>query len=251
MTREGHAKKRQSLIPAPAWGFADAIIVLGLSVALPALVILAVIGVGRLGLYPRAVGQFLVADGLMPSAIRYILTLAIEITLLRLILRRYKKHWRDFGIRKFPWLKSIFTVIGVYVGFALSIVVVFTLVAVLFPSINVNETQETAFEFGRSNWGLAVSFLASVVIAPIVEEIQFRGFILPAFEQSFGPFFGITLSSLTFAVLHFQTNVVIYTFILGIILSLMYRRLGSIIPGIILHTINNLLAFIAITGIIR
>ena len=243
--------KKKNLIPAPAWGFADVIIVLGLTVALPAIVLLIVIGLGRLGLYPRAVGQFLVSDGLMPGAIRYLLTLAIEWLLLWWVLRRYGKKWSDFGLKKFPWIKSILTILGVYVGFSLSVIVVFTLVAVLFPSIDVNEAQSTAFEFGRSHWGLIVSFVASVLIAPIIEEIQFRGFVLPAFEKSFGPFFGLLLTSLTFAVLHFQANVAIYTFILGIILALMYRRLGSIIPGIVLHTINNLLAFLAVTGILR
>lgn len=243
--------KRKNLIPTPVWGFSDAVIVLGLSVALPIVVLLIIIGLGRIGMYPRAVGKFLVGGGLLPGAVRYLLTLAIELGLLMLVLRRYGKKWQDFGLKKFNWLKSILSIIGVYIVFSVGIVVVFVLVSALFPGINTKEAQDTAFEFGHSHIALLVSFIASVMIAPIVEEIQFRGFILPAFEKSFGPFFGLTLSSLTFAGLHLQTNVVIYTFVLAIVLGLMYRRLGSIIPGIALHTINNLLAFLAVVGILR
>lgn len=243
--------KRKNLIPAPAWGVLDAVIVLGLSVALPIVILLVIVGLGRIGFYPRAVGKFLVADGLLPGAVRYLLTLLIELSLLILVLRRYGKKWQDFGIKKFNWFKGILSIIGVYIGFSLGIVVIFVLVTVLFPSINTKQAQDTAFEFGHSNVALIVSFIASVVIAPIVEEIQFRGFILPAFEKSFGQFFGLILTSLTFAALHLQVNVVIYTFVLAIILGLMYRRLGSIVPGIIVHTINNLLAFLAVVGILR
>lgn len=80
-------------------------------------------------------------------------------------------------------------------------------------------------------------------MAPIIEEIYFRGFLLPAFSKhSF--LFGALISSLFFGLLHFQLNVAIYTFILGMFLAYMYYRLGSIVPGIILHMGNNLIAFL-------
>jgi uncharacterized protein len=59
---------------------------------------------------------------------------------------------------------------------------------------------------------------------------------------------GAVLSSGLFALAHGQANIAIYTFPLGLLLCFMYVRLGSIVPGMALHMINNYLAFVAVAG---
>ena len=86
----------------------------------------------------------------------------------------------------------------------------------------------------------------TVIIAPVIEEIYFRGLMLPAVTKRFGWGMGVIISSSLFAVLHMQANVMVYTFILGVFLCFMYIRLKSIIPGILLHAINNSIAFAAL-----
>ena len=53
-------------------------------------------------------------------------------------------------------------------------------------------------------------------------------------------------SGVLFGFAHLQPNVSIYTFILGLLLCAMYVRLGSIVPGIALHMLNNYFAYVAL-----
>ncbi len=91
-----------------------------------------------------------------------------------------------------------------------------------------------------------LSLWALVIIPPIIEEIVFRGFMFPAFAKRFGVVLGAVVSSLLFAVAHLQLNVSVYTFILGLLLCFLYVRLGSTIPGIGIHMLNNYLAYMAL-----
>ena len=45
-----------------------------------------------------------------------------------------------------------------------------------------------------------------------------------------------------------QANVGVYTFFLGMVLCFMYARLRSIVPGVLLHMVNNLLVFVALAS---
>jgi membrane protease YdiL (CAAX protease family) len=82
-----------------------------------------------------------------------------------------------------------------------------------------------------------------VLLPPIIEETIFRGFIFPAISTRTGVIWGAILSSLLFGAFHGQANVFVYTAILGLLLCFMYVRTKSIIPGMVLHMLNNFLAF--------
>ena len=63
-----------------------------------------------------------------------------------------------------------------------------------------------------------------------------------AMAKRFGAILGAVLSSLLFAFAHLQLNVGVYTFILGLLLCMMYYKLRSIWPGIFVHALNNYVA---------
>lgn len=88
--------------------------------------------------------------------------------------------------------------------------------------------------------------LLAVFLAPIVEEIFFRGFMQPAMVQSFGTFGGILITSLIFAFSHSQyldySQALISITLIGIILGITRQLTGSVMPGIFAHFINNLFA---------
>ncbi len=87
----------------------------------------------------------------------------------------------------------------------------------------------------RSFSWLFVAF--AVLVAPILEEILFRGILLPAFAQKSGWLKGSIYSSLIFSILHGPAAPLVMIFSLYI--SRMYYRTGSIIPGLLLHMANN------------
>jgi sodium transport system permease protein len=81
--------------------------------------------------------------------------------------------------------------------------------------------------------------LVLVLLAPVCEELAFRGFILTGLRQRFHPGTAILLSSLLFAVSHLNVFQFLPTFILGVLLGLVATRSRSVLPGIFIHLLYN------------
>lgn len=164
------------------------------------------------------------------------------------VLRKYKVGWDSLGLRKFNVLKSSALIIAMFVVFIAIAYMALILTKLLLPGFDPNQAQVNEFTSAVTGNARIISFLALVVIPPIVEEILFRGFMFPAFAGRVGIFFGALFSSLLFGLAHLQANVGVYTIVLGLLLCYMYKRTGSIIPGMALHMINNYVAFAALMG---
>jgi membrane protease YdiL (CAAX protease family) len=90
--------------------------------------------------------------------------------------------------------------------------------------------------------------LHSCIIVPIVEEIGFRGIFLAGLLKSrCRPWLAILISALAFGLLHYSVQFVGAT-VFGIIVGWLYWRTGSILPGIIIHIVNNSLSFIDVSS---
>lgn len=167
--------------------------------------------------------------------------------LVSLYLYRYKASWSKVGWRRVDLLKTVGYIFGILVVFTVAANVLLWLAGVLVPGFDPNQAQENEF-IGAADQHQNLALIALVLLPPILEETIFRGFMFPAIAKRTGVIWGAVLSSLIFGVAHFQANVGVYTFILGLLLCFMYVRLRSIVPGIFLHMVNNYLAFLAFTG---
>ncbi len=85
-----------------------------------------------------------------------------------------------------------------------------------------------------------------VILAPICEEIVYRGFIFRYLNErvSFG--LAIALSSAVFASLHFNLYSFLPLFTLGIALCIVYKLSGNIVSSIIIHLLFNLVNLVMI-----
>lgn len=246
-----HINDTNKFQPVP-WGVRDAVWLLTLVFIAPLILFALLVAASHAGLLPSVVRETIRTNDFVVNMAYTTLTVIIEIILLYLlIVRKYQANLRVLGVRAFSIWKAIVYVLGTLVTFTAIIVLVFGLVAWLLPSINLQEQQKIGFEYGRNGLGLVLSFIITVIISPIIEELYFRGVALPAIAQKHGYLLGLLSSSAVFAVLHAQANIIIYTFVLGVLLAVMYKHLNSIVPGIILHSLNNLLAFVVLAGIIR
>ncbi|MBO4659178.1 MAG: CPBP family intramembrane metalloprotease [Prevotella sp.] len=91
-----------------------------------------------------------------------------------------------------------------------------------------------------SRWG----YLCICIFAPLVEEVVFRGAILRALLQGMNSHWAaIAVSAFLFALVHLNPAQMPHAFCLGLLLGWMYYRTGSIIPGIMVHWVNNTLAY--------
>ena len=93
----------------------------------------------------------------------------------------------------------------------------------------------------------SVSFIALVLWTPFTEEVFFRGFIYEGFSQTFGDSKAILLSAGIFSLFHILAGpgVLIPIFVSGLALAFLYHRTGSLLPCIVVHSIQNSFAVIA------
>ena len=81
---------------------------------------------------------------------------------------------------------------------------------------------------------------STVFAAPLVEEMLFRGYLQKVLEESWQDITkAILVTSLFFALVHLNLYWVAQIYLLGLVLGWLAWRTNSIIPGIILHGINN------------
>ena len=86
-------------------------------------------------------------------------------------------------------------------------------------------------------------FILLSVIMPLAEELCFRGAVLRTLYERYGDItFAIIFSSLLFAIVHFNFRQGVGAFIIGTLLGWLYYKTNSIIPGLIIHSFNNMMS---------
>jgi membrane protease YdiL (CAAX protease family) len=139
------------------------------------------------------------------------------------------------GVRRFrpSALKWMAAAVGAYLLFAL-----------LYSSLIVEPEQKDIAEgFGT----IPVQVLLIVVAAPISEEVCFRGMLFGGLRERLPRIGAALLSGAIFGALHAVTGLsaVPPLIVFGFVLALLYEKTGSIVPGILLHMLNNSVALLA------
>tara|TARA_B100000900_G_scaffold402625_1_gene408700 strand:+ start:6926 stop:8284 length:1359 start_codon:yes stop_codon:yes gene_type:complete len=87
-------------------------------------------------------------------------------------------------------------------------------------------------------------FLTTTFLAPLFEEIVFRGVLLPILSREFGIILGITISAFIFALAHLSISEMIPLFILGVGLGTTRLISGRLSSTVIMHSLWNGLTFL-------
>lgn len=124
----------------------------------------------------------------------------------------------------------------------------FLLVAAVWTALlDIQERQNIAVELGThdSAFALAAAGFLTCVVAPIAEELFFRGFLFGALRRH-GLVLAVLVSGIAFGLAHVASSPIAFVVplaALGVILALLYERTGSLYPSIALHALNNSIAF--------
>jgi len=93
------------------------------------------------------------------------------------------------------------------------------------------------------------TLIVAVFVAPICEEVFFRGFVFAGLLRGMPLVWAIVFSSLIFGVAHFDVGSFAILFIIGLVLAFLRWRTRSIWPGILLHMLNNGIAALGIIAV--
>ena len=103
----------------------------------------------------------------------------------------------------------------------------------------------TATALPQGGSGLLMAFLTLCVMPAVCEELFFRG-ALQGLMRPCGSAVAIFAPALLFALLHFDLAQGITAILCAVFLGWLTERIGSILPGMLLHFINNCLAFLSL-----
>lgn len=203
----------------------------------------------------RLFGADLVQTSTVSTPVRTAVVMLIVYGVLTLLVLyfavvKYRGSLRDLGFTSFGfghalglailWL-VILRVISIIYGIIASIVGTFLKVQP--PTELVTRIPRL---FGYGYMGLLVAIMLGALVAPVVEELFFRGFLYPALRRRLGVAGGIVLSAVIFGLFHANVWLFFPTAIIGIILAYLYEREGSLGPPIVLHSLNNLISIVII-----
>ncbi|HKX16418.1 MAG TPA: CPBP family intramembrane glutamic endopeptidase [bacterium] len=94
--------------------------------------------------------------------------------------------------------------------------------------------------------GLALAAAVVGIVAPAGEEILFRGLALGALRQRFTRHIAVGISALVFAAAHLQPAQVLALAALGWVLGYLYDTTGSLVPGMIAHSLHNMVMLVVV-----
>lgn len=179
----------------------------------------------------------------------------------------------DLGLNELPtWTDIGLAPIGLiaYVLLAGAFAAIFSML----PWFNIAETQDVGFNAVYLVSDRIFAFITLVIVAPIAEELIFRGYLYRKIKDIFfkkgtetlpeqvsqksikrrkrltpnnreltAIVIATLITSLAFGIMHGQWNVGINVFAMSIVLCIMREITGSIYSGILLHMLKNAIAF--------
>lgn len=155
-------------------------------------------------------------------------------------IRRAHGDWSSVGFRPFShWWLPLAPVLTLVELLGMSIVNV--LLVLPFTGGEFENPQIEALTGGSPlsarDFGLLILLVA--VIAPIAEELFFRGMLYPLLRQRWSPAIAIVVNGFVFALIHFIPILIPGLFFVGMVLAWVRERSGSLIPCILVHALQN------------
>lgn len=164
----------------------------------------------------------------------------LEIILLLFFIYKFKDCKADFkkkfkGIFSQRYLKNIFIIVILNILFSYGMIYLSYLILYFIPDLYSLFT----FSIGDQSIAFAGSLLSVILLAPIVEELLFRGIIFNKINDYFSLTVAILVSSFLFGISH-EFGGMFSAFVFGICMVMLYLKTSNILVPIFAHFLNNL-----------
>ena len=217
------------------WGFGFAAFLVALLVTFLLAGIAAAVG----GVEPgekQPASFTIIATGIQDTAL-----VASAVLFAALIARPRAWH---FGLRRAPFWPAV--------GWAALGLVSFYLFAAIYGAIVQPDAEQRITESlgaDRGTLGLIVAGCVVMILAPLAEEVFFRGFFYASLRSKFGIITAALVDGVVFGLVHFgfdgldQLLILPPLMVLGVIFCLVYEKTGSLWPVVGMHAFNNAVAY--------
>ena len=183
------------------------------------------------------------------SLLTYAIVIAILILVPKLINKKWKSTRESLGLLGLPTFADLglapagFIVATVLAGIA-------TMLLSNFSWFDATESQAMTYNLAYAPERL-IALFSLAIVAPIAEEIIFRGYLYGKLKKYSSAIVATILTSLAFGAMHLiinstgihQLNAAVNVFIMSLVLCVLREISDSIYAGILMHMIKNIIAF--------
>lgn len=221
----------------PFWGYSDLLLFIGIA---PVCLVFSLAVIRGLFTLLHIHPSVQVLEPLIAQMLGYFLLFATLAAIFRIWYAR--PFWHSLGWLPMRIPFSIVICAGMGAGIA---------VAVLSWAIHTPETPTPLTDLMKSRPALILMAVFGVTMAPICEELAFRGFLQPLLSRTFGRAPGIVLAAIPFGLLHFQEygnswRHVVLICLAGASFGVMKNVTGSTKAAALMHAAYNALFFLAV-----
>jgi uncharacterized protein len=220
----------------PFWGYFDLLIFLG---AAPVALLMGAFVVKGIFAALRYKPTVTVIELLPEQLLGYVFMYAALAALFRTGYSR--PFWQSLGWRPMRLPFTLIVVAGMVTGI---------LVALGAGLFHMKDEANPMTDLMKGRYALILMAIFGVTVAPVAEELAFRGFLQPLLVRSKGPVFGVLLTAIPFGLLHFQEYGnswahVAMICLAGAAFGAMRQITGSTKAAALMHASYNALFFIA------
>ena len=226
--------------PGVRWSFGDLVLTGLLSIGLSAGMLLAITLPSLLGLsvIRDLLGNYQLVASMIVGGLAY-LTAVIATYLV--IVRRQRGSWRDIGFRTPPLLAFLLTPL-LFFGQLMALLIVNVILRAIIGNFENPQIAALTDPKGFSWLNFAFVFVVGAIIAPIVEEMVFRGLLYQWLRKHTNIVIAIILSGAIFAAAHVYPVVLLPLFVIGVVFAAVFEWTKSLWITILLHFFQNALA---------
>lgn len=166
-----------------------------------------------------------------------------------LLARRYGLDWRQ---QLGWWMRPRDIGVGAAVGVALQLVAVPLLywpIFQIFGDLDVEAPARELADLAVAPLDVAMFAVMTIVIAPITEEVFFRGLLQGALRDRLGPVWALAIASVAFGISHFQWIQFPALLLVGAVNGLIVLRTGRLGAALWSHAAFNALTVIALLAL--
>ena len=136
-----------------------------------------------------------------------------------------------------PHFTVSFILMGVATSFAIGFLLTIALISGIIPESWLAVQNDAYSDVVLAN--PFMQFLSVGFVAPVAEELLFRGFIFGTLKKEMPPWVAILISAVIFGVAHMTPLGIIYATGLGILMGWLTWRTGSVVPSLFFHMAYN------------
>ncbi|XP_030951986.1 uncharacterized protein LOC115975369 [Quercus lobata] len=114
----------------------------------------------------------------------------------------------------------------------------------LLPSTPVTISSVEQSILARDPVAMALYAIVVSICAPVWEEIVFRGFLLPSLTKYMPVWCAVLVSSVVFALAHFNVQRMLPLVFLGVVMGVIFTRSRNLVPSMLLHSLWNAFVFL-------